>query len=360
VRILDRYVLREFSLFFALGLIGFIAIFVVVDAFEKIGTFLNNRAPFGLVARFYLFRVPEVVVQVQPVALLMATFLSLGQLNKFGELTAMRSLGLSLLRILAPVFGVAALATLGGFALSEAVVPRANRERDQIFEEQIQRVQRIGLAERADVTYLGAGGRIFFMRLYLVRENRMHEVSLQEFKGGRLVRRIDAAEAFWDGTRWVFTSGYLRTFDAEGREKAEPFTRIAVGGIAERPADFAKESRDPGEMNYAELSEYVRRLRGSGGRVANYLVDLHMKLAFPLLNFIVVMIGAPIATRLRMQSAALGFGLSVAIAFVFYAVMRVGQALGHTGAVPPYVGAWTGDLLFGLVGVVMLLRAQRR
>jgi lipopolysaccharide export system permease protein len=94
--------------------------------------------------------------------------------------------------------------------------------------------------------------------------------------------------------------------------------------------------------------------------VANYLVDLHLKLSFPLVNLIVVMIGASIATRLRMQNAALGFGLSVAISFIYYAFMRAGQALGHNGALPPYIAAWLGDMVFGAVGLVMMVQAQRR
>lgn len=113
-------------------------------------------------------------------------------------------------------------------------------------------------------------------------------------------------------------------------------------------------------MNYLELRGYVDKLRASGGRVANYLVDLHLKLAFPLVNFVVVLIGASLATRLRMQSAALGFGLSVAIAFIYYAFMRTGQALGHNGALPPYLAAWMGDAVFGLVGITMMAQAQRR
>ena len=102
------------------------------------------------------------------------------------------------------------------------------------------------------------------------------------------------------------------------------------------------------------------REASSGARVANFLVDLHVKLAFPLINLIVVMIGASVATRLRMQSAALGFGLSVAISFIYYAFMRTGQALGHNGALPPYLAAWLGDLVFGGVGSLMLVQAQRR
>ena len=359
MRTLDRYLLREFLTYLALGLVGFITIFVVVDLFEKIDVFLDHSAPAFLVLRFYLYRIPEVVVQVLPVALLLATFLSLGQLNKFGELTAMRSVGLSLLRILTPVFGVACAASAGALLLSEAVVPGANRERDRIYDQQIQQLRSQDAGERADVTYLGGGGHIFYMRLYVVSERRMHEVSLQEFRRGELVRRVDAAEATWDGQGWVFSSGFLREF-REGHESVRPFRRMRIDGIREKPEDFAKESRRPGEMSYPELREYVERLRASGSRVSNYLVDLHLKIAFPLVNFVVVLIGAAVATRLRMQSAALGFGLSVTIAFFYYALMRASQALGHNGALPPYVAAWLGDLVFGVVGAVMMFQAQRR
>jgi lipopolysaccharide export system permease protein len=358
VRILDRYILREFLGYLVLGLLGFISIFIVVDIFEKIDVFLDHQAPLHLITRFYLYRAPEVVVQVFPVALLLATFLALGQFNKFGELTAMRVSGRSLISILAPVIAVAVVSVGLSLLLGEVVIPHANRERDRLYDEQIQKLRRETINERTDVTYLGEGGRIYYIRLYLVREKRMHEVSLQEFVGGELKRRIDAAEAAWDGKRWVFVSGFTRTFE-DGNEIAHPFRRMAVDGIQETPDSFAKELRKPEEMNFVELGDYVRKLRASGARVANYLVDLHLKLAFPLVNLVVVVIGASLATRLRMQSAAIGFGLSVAISFVYYAFMRTGQALGHNGAVAPYVAAWMGDFVFGLVAVLMVVQAQR-
>jgi lipopolysaccharide export system permease protein len=340
VRILDRYLLREFAGYLALGLLGFIVIFVVVDVIEKIDVFLDHRAPFGLVLAYYVN-------------------LALGQLNKFGELTAMRASGLSLVRILGPVYGVAIACVGLSLLLGELVVPSATRARDDIYNRGIQQITDTHHVERPNLTYLGAGGRIWYARLYVVPERRMHEVSLQEFKAGQLVRRIDAAEASWDGSRWVFVSGFTRTFEG-GHETAEPFTRMAVGGIGERPDDFAKDNARPDEMNYLELREYVTRLRASGARVSNYLVDLHLKLAFPLICLVVVLIGGAMATRLRTQSAALGFGLSVAISFLYYGLMRAGQALGHYGALPPYVAAWLGDAVFGSIGLVMMVQAQKR
>jgi lipopolysaccharide export system permease protein len=359
MRITDRYVLREFISYLGLALFGLLALFIIVDVFEKIDVFLDHRAPLLLVARMYLFQIPEWVVLVLPIALLLSTFLSLGQLNKFGELTAMRSVGLSLVRILAPVFAVAALGTIGAFLFNEIVTPRATRLRDRIYDVDIQKHAPAAVNERADMTYLGEGGRIYYARLYVLSEHRMHEVSLQEFKGGQLARRIDAVSATWDGRQWVFENGYVRTFD-KGVEQAHSFSQMAVEGLPERPDDFAREKRDPREMDYLELERYIGKLRASGARIANYLVDLHMKLSFPLINFIVVMIGAAVATRLRLQSAALGFGLSIVIAFVYYAFMRAGQAFGHSGLLPPYMAAWLGDVVFGSVGATMMWRAQRR
>lgn len=359
MRILDRYVLREFVAYLALGLTGFIVIFAVVDLFDKIDVFLDHRARLAAVARFYLFLAPEVVVKVLPVALLLATFLALGQLNKFGELTAMRVAGRSLMRILRPVWGVAASCTVLSLALGELVVPGANRERDRIYHEQIQGITHSEPVERADVSYLGRGGRIYLIRLYLIPERRMRQVTLQRFRGGVLLERLDAIEGRWEQGRWVFYNGTLRRFGPRG-EEAEAFDRREMPALAETPEDFSKEPRAPDEMNFLELRQYLERLRTSGARVANYLVDLHVKLSFPLVNLIVVAIGASLATRLRAQSAALGFGLSVAIAFVYYGLTRTSQALGHNGALPPYLAAWLPDLLFGGVGGGMLVRAQRR
>lgn len=359
MKILDRYVTREFLGYLVLALVGVSAIVMIVDVFEKIDVFLDHRASPALILRFYLYRLPWVLVQFMPVSLLLATFLALGQLNKFGELTAIRVAGRSLISILGSVFAIALAATLASLLLSEIVEPWASRERDRIYEEQIQGMRREQVNERADVTLLGQGGRIFYVRLYLISERRMHEVSLQEFEHGRIKRRIDAAEASWEDGRWVFASGFVRTFEGD-RERVQPIGRMAVEGIAERPEDFAKESRNPEEMNFLELRSYVERLRASGARVANYVVDLHLKLALPLINLIVVAIGAPIATRMRLQSAALGFGLSIVIAFTYYAFIQSGQALGYSGALPPWLGAWLGDLVFGSVGLAMLFNAQQR
>ena len=90
-----------------------------------------------------------------------------------------------------------------------------------------------------------------------------------------------------------------------------------------------------------------------------YLVELYLKVSFPLTNLIVVLIGTALAIRVRRGGLAISFGLAVFISFVYYAAIRTGQALGHSGMLPPFLGAWLGNFLFGGLGLELLRRARR-
>ena len=359
LRLLDRYLLREFLLLLALSLFAFLVIFAIVDLFEKIQDFMDNSASAWTVARYYFYKTPYVVVTVLPVALLMATFLTLGQMSKFNELTAMVTAGLSTARILVPLFAVAAIAVLVSFALNESVVPSATRKREAILETEVHRRSVRAPTEYSNVSFLGRGGRVYLVRLYLVPEHRMHDVLVTEFRGDAISRRIDARMARWDGRQWIFQDGVVRTFRA-GRETAEPFAARGFPELPEHPEDFSKQQEDPDEMGFLALADYVRRLEQSGLRVEKYLVELHLKLAFPFINLIVVVLGAALASQLRQPNAALGFGISVSIAFLYYGLMRAGQALGQSGSVPPAIAAWAANALLMAIAVGLLYRAQRR
>lgn len=360
LRLFDRYVLREFLLLLALSLVAFVAIFAIVDLFEKIQDFMDGQAGAWTIARYYLFKVPYVVVNVLPVALLMSTFLTLGQMSKFNELTAMATSGVSTGRIIVPLLFVA-LACVGvSFALSETVVPEATRRREDILEGEVRRRQVTEPTEYPNVSMLGRDGRVYLVKLYLAPEKRMLDVLVTEMRNNRIQRRIDARAARWDGRQWVFEDGVVRVFGQADSETATPFTRLPLPELSERPEDFRKSPEMPDEMGFTRLSDYVERLRRSGLREEKYQVQLDLKLAFPWINFIVVVMGAALAARLRNPNAALGFGISVFTAFFYYGLMRAGEALGTGGTLPPAVAAWGANAIFGLLALGLFASAQRR
>lgn len=359
LRLFDRYVLREFLLLLGLSLVAFVAIFAIVDLFEKIRDFMDGHATAWMIARYYAYKIPYVVVNVLPIALLMSTFLTLGQMSKFNELTAMATSGVSTGRIIVPLLGVALVAVGVSFAFNEAIVPEATRRREAILEGEVRRQQVREPTEYSNVSTLGRDGRVYVIKLYLAPEQRMHDVLVTEMHGGAITRRIDARSARWDGRQWVFEDGVVRVFEG-GVETAVPFDRQAMPELSERPEDFEKDPEQPDEMGFTQLAEYVGRLRQSGLRVEKYQVQLDLKLAFPWINFIVVVMGAALAARLRNPNAAVGFGVSVFTAFFYYGLMRAGSALGQGGSLPPLVAAWGANFVFGAIALVLFVLAQRR
>jgi lipopolysaccharide export system permease protein len=359
MRLLDRYVLLEFLKLLLLSLCAFVVIFAIVDLFEKIQDFMDGHATALVIGRYYMYKVPWVVVQVLPVALLMATFLTLGQMSKFNELTAMVTSGLSTARIVVPLFAVGLVAVGASFALNELVVPRATERREAILETEVRHRLATRPTEYSNLSVLGQGGRIITAKLYLVPEKRLHDVTITEFKRDTLVNRVDATVARWDGSEWVLENGVERTFSG-GHETARSFARYPRPDLPETPADFEKNPEDPEAMGYAALAEYVHRLELGGLRVEKYRVQLDQKIAFPFINLIVVVMGAALAARLRNPNAALGFGISVSTAFFYVGLMRAGLALGQSGTLPATAAAWFANAFFGLIAVGLLVQAQRR
>jgi lipopolysaccharide export system permease protein len=358
MRILDRYVLRETLTALGAGLVFFVSVFIVVDVFEKIDTYLDNHVPAATVAAYYLMGIPGIALQVLPMAMLLSCLLALGQLGRTNELTAMRTAGWGPGRIAAPLIATAMLLSGLAFVVNEVALPDLNARRLRLYRVEIKKENVEGANVRTNLAYLGSSGRTFLIRSYDIKRQEMKEVVIQEVRENTRAGRIDAATARWEGGRWVFRDGYTRRFDTRG-ETAARFTELTIPGLRERPADFAEAEEDPKALSYWELQHYIERLHQSGSRVQKYMVELYLKISFPLTNLIVVVIGVAMALRNRRGGLAIAFGLSVFISFIYYAFIRTGQALGHNGTIPPLLGAWLGNIVFGLLALELFRRARR-
>ena len=359
MRIFDRYVLRQYLPALLLALLAFISIFLVVDFIEKLNRFLDHQAPAWAVVRYFAWKTPYIVVMMLPVALLMATFLTLGQMARFHELSAIVTSGESLARVAVPVLFVACLASAAAFLLGELVVPQATVRRERILEHEIDKVPPAPETERNDVTVRGRGGAVYVVRLYLVPERRMHDVSIYSYEGGRLRRRIDARVGEWKGDAWLLRQGTERHFRLDGTERSRRFDRLRLV-TAEGPEQFGSPPDDPDQLGYFDLRRYLRRAGPHGAELTRYRVDLHVKLAFPLANLIVGIIGCVLAMQVRHPTPALSFGLSVSIAFAYFGVMRLCEALGDGGLLAPWAAGWAPPAGFGAWAGYLLNRLHRR
>ena len=137
-----------------------------------------------------------------------------------------------------------------------------------------------------------------------------------------------------------------------------PFDSLTLTLLTLNPGDFARQQKKPEEMNYAELSGYIRRAKANGEDVTRNLVDLYLKISFPFTCVVIFLLGAPLGVATRRSGRASAFGLGVLICFVFYGSVKAGQALGWNGIISPWLGAWLAMFLFGGLGLLLLRRAH--
>jgi len=358
LRIHDRYLLKQYLRILLFSVLAFTVIYITVNIFEEIDNFIDHEAKLYDIIRYYVFSIPFILTYIIPVSLLLGTVFSMGVMARRNELTALIASGLSLIRVAAPVLVTAILVSIGSAYFNDAIVASANEHLKDIKQYDIEGRARPKPGIKENLHYLGAHGYVYLAATYNHANKTLYDFVVQQFDRNTLVRRIDARKAFWRDGQWNLQQGVERTF-APAEETVRTFDAMILPEIVETPEDFNKAEVDEENMTYGELRSHIQRVHLSGGNVRKYLVDLYFKLSFPLAGSIFVLIGVAFASGKRKQSIATGFGLTLVVSFMYYGVLRVGQTLGHNGVIPPLLAAQLGNIIFLVIGLFFLVRANR-
>ncbi len=355
MRTVTRYLLREQMKVFCLSLGGFATVFLVVEAFERTSTVLVRHVPLYLEGLYLLYVLPVYVIQSLPFVLLLSAMVTLGIMGRRREIMAMKVHGLGNYSLLSPFLIIALGVAVTVFFGNEVLTPHALQKAEYIWSVRIKGEERKAAFKLEKIWYRGKD-IIYNIRLLDREKGEMYGVTLLYVgEGMRLYRRIDAHRAKWNGREWVLSEVTVRNF-RKSRPEIETFPQLSLS-LPETPADFQKGVKPPEAMSYGELLRYVRKLRQEGYETTRYLVDLHAKVAFPFVGFVLVLLGVPLAlwsNRRREGGVAIGIVLSMAVGFLYWASFALSVAIGHTGALPPFLAAWAPNLFFAAGGVLLL------
>jgi lipopolysaccharide export system permease protein len=384
MRILDRYLIKQFSFVLLFSLTAFWVIFLVVDLVEHLDDFIDKHATLLLVVKYYLFYTPYIVILALPVAMLLACLFSLGQLARHNELTAMKSTGISLYRILSPLFVLSFLIGLLAIVFGETIIPITYQKMKEVKTVEIEKGKKEANLILRDIFVQGADGRIFHLSTYDAKAKMGTDVLVQRFQENRLKEEIRAKKAQFKESGWLFQDGVEMVFSdwaestsassekdtgslalpaaektGAGIEKYQPFDKLFRMDLKVTPEVLTQRQKQPDEMGYFELAKYVKIRKRSGQLVAKEATDLNLKISFPLISFIIVLFGAPIAANPKRSGLAIGFAISLFIAFVYYTLIRMAQSLGYSEKLPPLLAAWVTNILFALLGIALLIKAKK-
>jgi lipopolysaccharide export system permease protein len=361
MRIIDRYIIRQFLLTSFFSLIAVIVIFVVIDAMEHLDDFLDQQASFNIILLYYLFFVPEIVKLVTPVALLLASLFVTARLSTQSELTAMKAGGISLYRLMVPYLLVAVVVSGASIYFNGWLVPLANKKKFDIGRVYLHK--EVISASGANIYIQDSRTRILSLGYYDEGRTVATRVSIQDFDPQdltRMVHRIDANNMSWDSTArvWILHAGMERTFE-NGVERIRVFDIQPAGKLNFDPEDLRKKQEKPDEMEYYTLKEFIESQQRAGQDVARWQVDFYSKISFPFASVVVVLFGVPFSSIKRRSGTGVQLGISLLICFLYLIFMKISQVFGYNGDINPLLTAWLANIASLIAAVIVILRVRK-
>lgn len=353
MRILERYILREYLRYFLMSFAFFVGLVIIVRLGDKeIGELLSGDKPVWDVVRMILYKSPALVMQIFPAAGLLAIFFALGRFVQTNELTAMKAVGMSFYRMLIhPLIATFLICLLAGL-FNDQIVSRANRRVRELEGKE-------AFVRGRNVIFRARGDMICYIQVLDAKNHGMRNVSIYQFEGDQLVRSIIAEAGSWRGSRWRLVNGIERRFE-NGREVwARRFDQIELT-IHEDPSIFAATSMRPKELTFSELYRLARHKLMAGQPIRIERVELHHRIAYPFATFVVVLIGAPLAIWFGYAGFAAGFLLTMFVNFMYWGIgIAVFEAIGQIGALPPALSCWAANMLFAAVGLGLIIKVRK-
>ncbi len=366
MKLVDRYLLKLLiaPIIYCLG--GFMMILVISEIFGDVSRIMEARPPWYIIVRFYLSVLAPLMQYLIPAAIMLATLYTLFGLTRNSELIAMRATGISIYRLMVPFLAVGLLFTILSGAISEFWVPHAHEWAESMKNSRFDTTQ---IDEFRSCIYLNP---IEYRRWQINRLNPANpsilhgvEVKQETPEGARLAIITAPRAEYLDGQWWFFGPMIQRFGNADnpiGRPTPLGYSTnsvVEMRAFSETPATFSSAIRPWEFLTGREMLHYIRTNPDMPERNLHerrYSFQSH--LAMPWACLIVILFAIPAGARTARQGVMSAVFNAIAMMAGFYALAQLGLVLGSTGTIPPWLGAWLSNIVFGLIGLYHLLHLR--
>jgi lipopolysaccharide export system permease protein len=390
LRISDRYIIRSFLVSFAICFLALVSLFVVIDTFNNLNNLTNHltvearaagAAPGAarraggqflqvvtMILRMNAVRMPLIFYILAPVLTLSAAMFTIVRLKRANEITPLLAAGVSIYRVVWPIFLMAIVLTIAQVVDREIVIPRLGqdlREWDVIRKESTNRFM--------DRTMIEDGyGNIIFAAKYELASKTQISAQITRYWQSGPVRTpmvvVNASSAVWQAkpAGWLFKAGTAIKYDSFGALLPQVrfgdegfFVPLSTGDG--QPPDYAivtdvtptrlqAESDDIFYRPTLDLLQYAHD-HGLRGDVA---LDLNKRIAAPLGNAILLLLGLPFVLKRNVKSPFLAIIMAVAITGLYFALGLITENFAmEQRFLTPLTGAWAPIIIFGPIGVLI-------
>lgn len=345
--LVDRYISKAFLTYFFAGLTVFLTLFFVIDFLTQMMRFDVGLSVLGRYYGVYCF---EILYQFIPVAAMVGVVFTLSTLNKSRELTALFSLGMSLFRVLLPIFFWVIFFVGAAFYIGDQVIPVTKKKRDYIYYVEMKKQPGLYSTVKTNKIWYRSDNTIFNIKLLEPKESKAYGLTFYYFSPDwKLQQIINAKEALIKNDGWELEDGTITLFVDDFEAPLIKNFESKNISMDEELSDIQTTSSASDFLSFAQLGRYIKKNKEAGLNMTAFEVDYHNKLSFPFTIFVMALIGVPfVITHQRSGGLAKNVGLILLMTFTFWVMHSSAMSLGRHGQVPPLVATWGPNFLMVL------------
>ena len=362
MRLLDRYVLRHFLLAYFYCIASFISIWFIFDISDNISTFLDDRVSQSLILKYYFTQVPQILVILLPVALLLALLFTLGRMSRSNEIVSMLTAGVSLPRLIAPLLLVGLATTVLSTALNYSLAPHAEYAQKKLLEDP-SRQQGTLLAQ---IFRNRTDNRTWFIRHFKPGENTFVTVHIvQQDANDNIVTNYIATSAVYhpETKAWELQFVKVVHYDETGNvSNSSIMDSLMIKDWRETPFRLSSANLRAEYLSVPELRNYLdSNADFPPTLLAPFATHLQYRMALPWTCLVIALIATALGIGYSRRGILSSVAAAIIIVFSMNFVTHLFLALGEGARIPDWIAAWTPNILFGALGVVLLYyRATNR
>lgn len=357
MKTLDRYIFKELMVPCLIGTVAVVMMFQANALIYFMKTFaVSNIPPLALV-QLIIYKTPDFLRQTLPIGMALASSLAISRITRESELTAMRSSGMPIRRILIPVGLFGLIVGVLNYVITEKVLPVAEKK----FSEVSNKVIALGMSAefKSNVTLkLQSNSTAYFASVQRVKDDKLlirDAILFEQTKTGEASMYF-APEGIYDRGILTFDQGDLWKFKA-GKLEGWEAKKITIDERISLDDTFATvQSTD---KTADEIRVAIADGRKLGRDVTSLEIDYHSRFAVPAACVVFAVVGPVFAVMFGRTGGFVGVFLSMLMVMLYYNGWIIStQILGRNGWISPMLSAWLPNALFLTFGVLGLRRLE--
>ena len=366
---LDGYILRSFLVPFFILLFAFTLLFIIMDMYNDVGDFLDNKASVSVSVEYFILKIPGNIRFILPITVLLACMYALANLGRSRELTAIRASGISLSRCGLPIFAMGFCVMLVNFYFNERLVPETTRQaeilrkvvnNENYVEESNARLQ-FHSGDNLRSWYFGQFDDDDFQKIVKLK---IFKTNPEKPRQRILIRTIEAEKTrFVPGTGWEFYKPEIHEYSEDGLpgETMVPDTDpmvLSEEEIPDKPSVIVKSVIEPEALSSVEIFMILRDNPSMAENLRRiYRTIFYNRLAFPWACFLCAFFAFPLATKNERSGIFTAIATAVGIAVLYQVLNEIFMVAGKSGYLPPVLAGLTPTIIFGAYGIYLLKKA---